>query len=571
VAPDRRPLVERYRPQRLDDLIGNHRAVEALRRWAQSWAPGAGIPRQRAALLDGAPGLGKTTAALALAHEFGWSLVEMNASDARNRTAIEEVAGRASLSVGFTNDGGFRPAKEGGRTLILLDEADCLSGRATESADRKAPKRPLRDFLRTRYGSVAALNEAWGLGAGKAPPAFESWETVPLTGGRGAWTRLPPARRDIADWEESAAPRDLSDRGGLGAITALVRSTLQPVVITVNDSRPLTQYSPVFRSAVLRVPFSAVSPNELRRRVEQIATLERMSLAPGVIDAIVARSRGDVRAALTDLEAVAPLPAGPSQLAVLGGRDRSAEIAEFVGEAMSHPQWRRAGEVRDRVDAPPDDLLPWVEENVPYAATDPEHRLAALLTVARAERLLAFARRGRHFGLWSYASELLTGGVSIELDRAPTAFPLHARFPQFLGEMGRMRAARATRTTLLRKLGRGVHASRRKANSEQLALLYAAFDLDEPAFARARHRELRRAAIIELDLSVEEVALLLNRSVDGPEVQEAWTLAHPPEPEEEPTDTPGSASADVPTRRERTESKRSSGATPKKRVQKRLG
>jgi DNA polymerase III delta prime subunit len=571
VPADRRPLVERYRPERLDDLIGNHRAVEALRRWGQSWAPGAGIPRQRAALLEGAPGLGKTTAALALAREFGWSLVEMNASDARNRTAIEEVAGRASLSVGFTDEGGFRPSKEGGRTLILLDEADCLSGRASESADRKAPKRPFRDFLRTRYGSVAALNEAWALGTGKAPAPFESWDTVPLTGGRGAWTRLPPARRDLTDWEEAAAPRDLSDRGGLGAITSLVRSTLQPVVITVNDTRPLTQYSPVFRSAVLRVPFSAVAPAELKRRVEEIVSLERMRLAPGVVDAIVARSGGDVRAALTDLEAVAPLPAGPGQLAVLGGRDRSAEIAEFVGEALSHPQWRRAGEVRDRVDAPPDDLLPWVEENVPYAAADAEHRLAALSTVARAERLLAFARRGRHFGLWSYASEMLTGGVSIELDRPSTAFPLHARFPQFLGEMGRMRAARATRTTLLRKLGRAVHASRRKANSDQLALLYAAFDVEEPAFARAAHRELRRGSITELDLSLEELALLLNRSVDGPEVQEAWTLAHPPEPEEEPAMAVEAAATQGPARGKKAEEKRTVAPGPKRRVQKRLG
>jgi DNA polymerase III delta prime subunit len=570
VSADRRPLVERYRPQRLDDLIGNHRAVEALRRWGQSWAPGAGLPRQRAALLEGAPGLGKTTAALALAREFGWSLVEMNASDARNRTAIEEVAGRASLSVGFTDDGVFRPAKEGGRTLILLDEADCLTGRATESAERKVPKRPFRDFLRTRYGTVAALNEAWGLGAGKAPAPFESWETVPLTGGRGAWTRLPPARRDLADWEESAAPRDLSDRGGLGAITALVRSTLQPVVITVNDARPLTQYSPVFRSAVLRVPFSAVPANELRRRVEEIASLERFHLAPGAVDAIVTRSGGDVRAALTDLEAVAPLPAGPAQLAVLGGRDRSAEIAEFVSEALSHPRWRRAAEVRDRVDAPPDDILPWVEENVPFAATDPEHRLAAMSTVAKAERLLAFARRGRHFGLWPYASELLTGGVSIELDRPATAFPLRARFPQFLGEMGRMRVARATRNTLLRKLGRAVHASRRKANSEQIALLYAAFDLDEPAYQLAPHRELRRGAISALDLTVEEVALLLNRSVDGPEVQEAWTLAHPPEPEDGPPESIEATPVEVPTREKRSEAKRAPAAPPKKRVQKRL-
>ncbi|HEV2450232.1 MAG TPA: AAA family ATPase [Thermoplasmata archaeon] len=567
----RLPLSERYRPSRLDDLIGNHRAVEALRRWGQAWMPGAEPPRQRAALLEGPPGLGKTTAAFALAREFGWSVVEMNASDARNRSAIEAVAGRASLSVGFAEDGSVRSARAGGRTLILLDEADCLTGRATEAADRKAPKRPFREFLRTRYGSVAALNEAWGLGEPKRPTPFESWETVPLTGGRGAWTKLEAARRDLADWEESAAPRDLSDRGGLGAIAALVRSTLQPVVLTVNDPSSLSRYSPIFRTAVLRVSFSGVAPTELRRRLEQIADQEQLALAPGAIDAIVARSRGDVRAALTDLEAIAPLPAGPAQLAVLGGRDLSSEIAEFVGEALSRPQWRRSVEIRDRIDAPPDDLLPWVEENAPYAATDPRRRLEALETIARAERLLAFARRRRHFGLWSYASELLTGGVSIALDRPAGAFPVRARFPQFLGEMGRMRAARATRATLLGKVGHAVHLSRRLANSAQLALLYAAFDLEGDAFGTAAHTELRRRTILDWDLSVEEVAYLLSRPVDGSEVQDAWTLAHPPEPEPSvpAVAAPGLLATDLPEPGSR--GKRAKASGTKKRVQKQLG
>lgn len=571
MAHARLPLSERYRPQRLDDLIGNHRAVESLRRWGQAWAPGADPPRQRAALLEGPPGLGKTTAAFALAREFGWSVVEMNASDARNRSAIEAVAGRASLSVGFAEDGKVRSSRHGGRTLILLDEADCLTGRATEAADRKTPKRPLREFLRTRYGSLAALNEAWGLGTAKHPAPFESWESVPLTGGRGAWTRLEPARRDLADWEEAGAPRDLSDRGGLGAIAALVRSTLQPVVLTVNDPSSLSRYSPIFRTAVLRVPFSAVAPAELRRRLEQIAAQEKLALAPGGIDAIVARSRGDVRAALTDLEAIAPLPAGPAQLAVLGGRDLGSEIAEFVGEALSRPQWRRSVEIRDRIDAPPDDLLPWVEENAPHAASDPRRRLEAMETVARAERLLAFARRHRHFGLWSYASEILTGGVSIALDRPAGAFPVRARFPQFLGEMGRMRAARATRGTLLGKVGRAVHASKRRANSDQLALLYAAFDLDDEAFGTMAHAELRRRSIADWELSVEEVGYLLNRPIDGPDVQEAWTLAHPPEPEpsEPEAAAPGAETAEP----EPSHAKGRGGtsALPKKRVQKRLG
>ncbi|MCI4345705.1 MAG: AAA family ATPase [Thermoplasmata archaeon] len=536
---DRRPLTERYRPDRLSGVVGNPRAVDALRRWADTWEIGSGPPRLRAVLLEGAPGLGKTTAAWALARERGWSVVEMNASEARNKSAIEAVAGRASLSGGFTDDGKFRRVREGGRTLILLDEADCLSGRAVEGAARKAPKRPLREFLQARYGTTVALAAAWGLGAAGAPPAFEGWNEVPLTAGRGAWTRLSAARRDLADWEDAGSPNDLSDRGGLGAIAALVRTTLQPVAITVNDPSTLTRYSPIFRSGVVRVRFTPVPAADLRRRLEEIIAAERLALGTDAVDVIVARSGGDLRAALTDVEAVAPLPPGPMQLSVLAGRDRSTEIEEYISKVLSAPHWRRSIEIRNEIDAPPDDLLPWVEENAPHATRDPTRRLEALETVARAERLLALARRSRHFGLWSYGSELLTGGVSIALDRPPSAMPLRAGFPSFLGQMGQMRISRALRQSLLGKLGRAVHSSRRRANSEYLALYFLMFEQGEPGFAGPTASRFRRLAIRELALTPEELGYLLGAPPDSPEVAREWSAAEAEHVEAKPA--PGKA------------------------------
>ncbi|MCI4341482.1 MAG: AAA family ATPase [Thermoplasmata archaeon] len=575
------PLSERYRPSKLSEVVGNAAAVASLRRWGATWVAGGPLPRQRAALLEGPPGLGKTTTAWALALEFGWSVVEMNASDARNRGALELVAGRAAISGGFSLDGTFRRVRDGGRTLILLDEADCLSGRAGDGGERKAPKRPLRDFLQTRYGTLAALTEAWGLGQPRAPPPFESWEAVPLTGGRGAWTRLPAARRDLAEWEHASAPHDLSDRGGLGAIAALVRTTLQPLVLTVNDPTSLTRYSPVFRSSVLRVRFLPIPALELQRRLDQIVDAERLHVAPGAVEAIVRRSGGDLRAALTDLEAIAPLPAGPGQLSVLGGRDRAGEFESFISEALSRPRWWRSVEIRDRIDAPPDDLLPWVEENAPRAARDDLHRLAVTETIAHAERLLSLARRTRHFGLWSYASELLTGGVSVALDRPESAGPVRVMFPSFLGDMGRMRATRVTRTAILQKLGRSVHASRRRANADYLVLLFAAFDGETPSFGESRLADFRSGIARQLDLTVEEMAYLLDRAADGPEVQLEWNRIHPPEPEPapEPIGAVAPTEAVVPTEPEepargkprKRAAKARAAPPPKKRVQSQLG
>src|SRR2546427_789676 len=118
---------EKYRPKTLEDIVGNPTAVAELRKWAAAWDKGR--PDKRAVILQGDPGIGKTSAALALANEMEWSAIEMNASDSRNSEAIRKVATRGAVLQTFTETGEFVRSREGGRKLIILDEADNVFGR----------------------------------------------------------------------------------------------------------------------------------------------------------------------------------------------------------------------------------------------------------------------------------------------------------------------------------------------------------------------------------------------------------------------------------------------------------
>src|SRR5881296_3997052 len=103
--------VEKYRPKDLDDVAGNPTAVAELRKWAAAWQRGR--PDKKAVILQGPPGIGKTSAALALAKEMGWSVVEMNASDSRNAEAIRKVATRGAVLQTFSDTGEFLEIEKG--------------------------------------------------------------------------------------------------------------------------------------------------------------------------------------------------------------------------------------------------------------------------------------------------------------------------------------------------------------------------------------------------------------------------------------------------------------------------
>jgi AAA ATPase containing von Willebrand factor type A (vWA) domain len=77
---------EKYRPMHLADILGNNAAVKQMNDWAARWTPDS-----RPLLLTGKPGIGKTSAALALARDYNWEVLELNASDARTKTIIERL------------------------------------------------------------------------------------------------------------------------------------------------------------------------------------------------------------------------------------------------------------------------------------------------------------------------------------------------------------------------------------------------------------------------------------------------------------------------------------------------
>ncbi len=113
VMPREMPWVEKYRPRRLAEIVNQTKAIEQVEAWIEIWLSGK-PPKKKALILAGPPGSGKTTTVYALVREYGFEVIELNASDERTYEKIERY-----VQAAYTMD-----ILGKHRKLIFLDEAD---------------------------------------------------------------------------------------------------------------------------------------------------------------------------------------------------------------------------------------------------------------------------------------------------------------------------------------------------------------------------------------------------------------------------------------------------------------
>ncbi len=110
--------VEKYRPKKIADVLGNEEAKKAFVEWFTNKRR-----TKKAVLLFGPPGVGKTTLVNAAALEYGFTVIEMNASDTRTEKAINRIAGPATSFVALDK---FSDQSKG--NILFLDEVDGIAG-----------------------------------------------------------------------------------------------------------------------------------------------------------------------------------------------------------------------------------------------------------------------------------------------------------------------------------------------------------------------------------------------------------------------------------------------------------
>ena len=109
-------LTEKYAPKNIDDMLGNDENHESIKRWILNWISGQ---KRRPLLIYGQPGVGKTSIAYALMHQYDLEVIEMSSNELRNKKRVERVISASATSGTLS----------GKPRLILIDDVDVFIGR----------------------------------------------------------------------------------------------------------------------------------------------------------------------------------------------------------------------------------------------------------------------------------------------------------------------------------------------------------------------------------------------------------------------------------------------------------
>jgi len=137
------PFTKKYGPKSLKDIKGQDKAISELKDLISNFKK----QKKRAIWVYGPSGSGKTSLVYALGEEFGYEVIEVNASDFRNKDQINEKIGGAVFQQSLFSKG----------KIILVDEVDGLAGRK----DRGGVPALIKIISKTSFPVILTATNPW--------------------------------------------------------------------------------------------------------------------------------------------------------------------------------------------------------------------------------------------------------------------------------------------------------------------------------------------------------------------------------------------------------------------------
>ncbi|MDP3026464.1 MAG: replication factor C large subunit [Nanoarchaeota archaeon] len=256
-----------------------------------------------------------------------------------------------------------------------------------------------------------------------------------------------------------------TDRGGLPELIALIDKTSHPIIITANDIWDR-------KFSLLRKKCSMVSLRELSDKVilniiKDTLKKENKELKQETINLISGLARGDARAALNDLQTALSL--GETHfLQELDEREKEESIFNALKNVFQNPTEEKIIRVYDNTKLNLDEVLLWVEENIPLEYKG-EALAKAYDSLSKADVFRGRIYRQQYWRFLLYQNFFLSAGISAATKLKYKKFTKYKK-PSRILKIWLTNQKNAKKKSIIAKYASRCHLSKRKANRESFLL-----------------------------------------------------------------------------------------------------
>ncbi|WNY25071.1 replication factor C large subunit [Methanolapillus millepedarum] len=249
------------------------------------------------------------------------------------------------------------------------------------------------------------------------------------------------------------------DKGGSKAISDVIAKTTHPIILIANDVYGITQ---TIRSQCLEISFSSIQSRSIVPALKRACDTEGIACGEDALLKLAENAGGDLRSAMNDLQACA---SGKSELKaediVISGRDVKETIFKALVKVFKGKNRREALDAVGTLDETPEDLIMWIDENLPLQFPDEKKGPVfekvnpdisnGYAVLSRADLYLGRVRLRQNYRLWRYANFMMTVGPMSVRSGEYSGFIKYSS-PSGWKRMGQAKSMRAMRDNIAVKM-----------------------------------------------------------------------------------------------------------------------
>lgn len=248
------------------------------------------------------------------------------------------------------------------------------------------------------------------------------------------------------------------DRGGLPELLALIEKTSHPIIITANNI--WQQKFNLLRKKAELIKIKELAYSAILTILKEIIEKEKKPVKEDILKEIAAKSRGDVRAALNDLQTALNIEISVGDIHEREKEEDIFHVLRKVFKNQSDPEILR---VYDNLEMPMDDIFLWIEENIPYEYKG-EELARAYDALSKADVFRGRIYRQQHWRFLVYENFLLSAGISHASHKTKpiSGFTMYQR-PKRILKIWLQNQKYARKKSIAAKYAKAVHIGRKRA------------------------------------------------------------------------------------------------------------